>query len=110
LNAAQINYTISSKVTDTGTEIDHIAVHHELSKVMLEEWEQAAEELQSKYVIVAECGCDVRTMYVEAEKPQVDRLNFLLFLSIQSLNKQSIMEVYLLNRSTNLLLSTILVM
>jgi len=54
LNAAQINYTISSKVTDTGTEIDHIAVHHELSKVMLEEWEHAVEELQSKYVIVAE--------------------------------------------------------
>jgi len=68
LNAAQINYTISSKIIDTGTEIDHIAVHHELSKVMLEEWEQAAEELQSKYVVVAECGCDVRTMYVDAEK------------------------------------------
>jgi Fe-S oxidoreductase len=68
LNTAQINYTISSKVVDTGTEIDHIAVHHELSKVMLEEWENAAEELNSKYVIVAECGCDVRTMYVEAEK------------------------------------------
>lgn len=66
LNAAGVSYTISPSVIDTGTEIDHITVHHELSRQMLLEWEQAAERLGVKKVLVAECGCDVRTMYVEA--------------------------------------------
>lgn len=66
LNAAGIDYTVSAKVIDTGTEIDHVAGHHELSKQMLLDWEEEADRLGCKKVIVAECGCDIRTMYVES--------------------------------------------
>lgn len=66
LNAAGIDYTVSAKVIDTGTEIDHVAGHHELSKKMLLDWEAEADRLGCQAVIVAECGCDVRTMYVES--------------------------------------------
>ena len=66
LNTAGINYTVSSEVIDTGTEIDHIVVQHELSRQLLIEWEEVAERLGVKKVVVAECGCDERTMYFEA--------------------------------------------
>lgn len=66
LNAAGVSYTVSPRVIDTGTEIDHIVVHHELSKQMLLEWEAEAERLGVQKVLVVECGCDVRTLYVEA--------------------------------------------
>ena len=65
LNAAGLNYTVSSQIVDTGTEVDHIAVHTDLSKKMLLEWESAAQKLGCRYVMIAECGCDVRTMYIE---------------------------------------------
>lgn len=89
LNVAGVSYTVSSKVTDTGTEIDHIVVHHELSKKMLEEWEEAALEVNAKYVVVAECGCDVRTMYVEAEKT-LGRPFKLPIVSIDTIIEQAI--------------------
>lgn len=89
LNVAGISYTVSSKVTDTGTEIDHIVVHHELSKKLLEEWEEAALEVNAKYVVVAECGCDVRTMYVEAEKT-LGRPFKLPIVSIDTIIEQAI--------------------
>lgn len=66
LNAAGVSYTVSRRVIDTGTEIDHIVVHHELSKRLLQEWEDEAERLGVQCVLVAECGCDVRTLYAEA--------------------------------------------
>ncbi|MEI6414525.1 MAG: (Fe-S)-binding protein [Pseudomonadota bacterium] len=68
LNVAGVDYTVSSDVTDTGTEVDHIAVHHELSRQLLLEWEAVAEKLGVKDVVVAECGCDERTMYFDAEE------------------------------------------
>ncbi len=68
LNAAGVSYTVSPRVIDTGTEIDHIVVHHELSKKMLEEWEAEAERLGVQKILVVECGCDVRTLYVEASE------------------------------------------
>jgi Fe-S oxidoreductase len=66
MNAAGLDYTVSSKIIDTGTEIDHVAAHEGISKQMLLDWEEEAERLGVQTVIVAECGCDVRTMYVEA--------------------------------------------
>ncbi len=66
LNAAGVSYTISPYVIDTGTEIDHIAVHHTLSKQMLEDWENEAERLGVKKILLVECGCDTRTLYAEA--------------------------------------------
>lgn len=66
LNVAGISYTVTPEVIDTGTEIDHIGVHHKLSKQMLLDWEEAGEKLQCTAVIISECGCDVRTLYHEA--------------------------------------------
>ncbi len=66
LNAAGVSYTISPYVIDTGTEIDHIAVHHQLSRQMLEDWEQEAERLGVDKILLVECGCDTRTLYAEA--------------------------------------------
>jgi Fe-S oxidoreductase len=68
LNAANVSYTISSRIIDTGTDVDHIAVHHELARRMLMEWEDEAERLGARTLLLVECGCDVRTMYVEAEQ------------------------------------------
>lgn len=68
LNAAGVSYTISPYVIDTGTEIDHIAVHHNLSKQMLEDWEQEADRLGVKKILLVECGCDTRTLYAEASE------------------------------------------
>lgn len=66
LNAAGVSYTISPYVIDTGTEIDHIAVHHNLSKQMLLDWENEADRLGVKAILLVECGCDTRTLYAEA--------------------------------------------
>ncbi|WP_299756916.1 (Fe-S)-binding protein [uncultured Chloroflexus sp.] len=66
LNAAGVSYTISPYVIDTGTEIDHIAVHHNLSKQMLLDWENEADRLSVKAILLVECGCDTRTLYAEA--------------------------------------------
>jgi Fe-S oxidoreductase len=68
LNAAGVSYTISPYVIDTGTEIDHIAVHHNLSRQMLEEWEQEADRLGVEKILLVECGCDARTLYAEASE------------------------------------------
>jgi len=68
LNAAGVSYTVSPRVVDTGTEIDHIAVHHQLSRVMLEEWEEEADRLGVKQILLVECGCDARTLYAEASE------------------------------------------
>ena len=67
LNQAGLDYTVSTRLIDTGTEIDHIVCHKELSKRMLMEIEDEAERLAVEKVIVAECGCDVRTFYIEAK-------------------------------------------
>lgn len=66
LNVAGISYTVSTKVLDTGTEVDHIAVHHGLAKKMLIEIEEEAQRLGVEKVFIAECGCDVRSFYVDA--------------------------------------------
>lgn len=66
LNASGVNYTISSRMVETGTEADHIVVHHELTKKILEEWEDEAERLNARQILVVECGCDTRTLYGDA--------------------------------------------
>lgn len=67
LNAAGVSYTVTPKVTDTGTEIDHVAVDEELSRELLIEWEEEAERLGAEKILVMECGCDTRTMHAEAD-------------------------------------------
>lgn len=66
LNAAKVRYTLSSRLTDTGTDIEHVLVSRELSRAMLLEVEHEAQRLQVSKVVISECGCDVRTFYVEA--------------------------------------------
>jgi Fe-S oxidoreductase len=66
LNAANIRYTFSSLLTDTGTDIEHVVVHRELSKEMLEDVEQEARRLKVRTVLISECGCDIRTFYIKA--------------------------------------------
>lgn len=63
LNAANIDYTVSSRLVETGTEADHVVVHHELTKKVLEAWEGEAERLGAKKILVVECGCDTRTLF-----------------------------------------------
>jgi Fe-S oxidoreductase len=66
LNAAQVSYTVSSRLAETGTEADHIIVHHRLAKSILQAWEGEADRLGVKQVMVAECGCDTRSLFYEA--------------------------------------------
>ena len=65
-NAAGVSYTFSSRLTDTGTDIEHVVVQRELSREMLEDIEREADRLNVKKVVISECGCDVRTFYIEA--------------------------------------------
>ncbi|NTW05864.1 MAG: (Fe-S)-binding protein [Peptococcaceae bacterium] len=66
LNAAGISYTMTSGIVDTGTDVDHIAVNMELTRRLLVKMEEEAQRLGVQKIFVAECGCDVRTFYVEA--------------------------------------------
>lgn len=66
LNAANISYTVSSRLVETGTEADHVVVHHELTKRVLEAWEGEAERLGARKLLVVECGCDTRTLFADA--------------------------------------------
>jgi Fe-S oxidoreductase len=91
LNAAQVSYTLSSRLTDTGTDVEHVVVHRELSRQMLEEVENEAERLQVKRVLVSECGCDIRTFYLDAGsilgrpfKVPVQSLDSLMLSAIKS--------------------------
>lgn len=68
LNAMGINYTVSSRLVETGTEADHIVVHHDLTKKILEDWENETERLNAKKILVVECGCDTRTLYGDASE------------------------------------------
>jgi Fe-S oxidoreductase len=66
LNAANISYTVSSRLVETGTEADHVVVHHDLTKRVLEAWENEAERLGTQKLLVVECGCDTRTLFADA--------------------------------------------
>jgi Fe-S oxidoreductase len=66
LNAAGISYTVSSRLVETGTEADHVIVHHDLTKQVLEAWENEAERLNAQKLLVVECGCDTRTLFADA--------------------------------------------
>jgi Fe-S oxidoreductase len=68
LNAAGVSYTVSSRLVETGTEADHILVHHGLTKKILEDWESEADRLNAQKILVVECGCDTRTMYGDASE------------------------------------------
>lgn len=89
LNVAGVPYTVTPEVIDTGTEIDHISVEHPLSKEMLEAWEDAAERLGCEVIIIAECGCDVRTMYHEATETLGRPFRFPI-ISVDTLIEQAI--------------------
>ncbi|HEX7505528.1 MAG TPA: (Fe-S)-binding protein, partial [Polyangia bacterium] len=68
LNAGRVRYTTSSCVFDLGTEIDHVVVDHGLSRRMLENVEHEVRRLAAGTLIIPECGCDVRTFYVDASQ------------------------------------------
>jgi len=89
MNVMGVSYTVTPDVIDTGTEVDHISVHHGLAKELLEEWEDAAERLDAEIVVVAECGCDVRTLYHEATETLGRAFKFPI-VSIDTLMEQAI--------------------
>jgi Fe-S oxidoreductase len=66
LNVGRVRYTTSSRVFDLGTEIDHVVVDHALTRRMIESVEDEVHRLKSGALIIPECGCDVRTFYVDA--------------------------------------------
>jgi len=68
LNVAGISYTVSSRLVETGTEADHVVVHHDLTKRVLEAWEGEAERLNAQKILVVECGCDTRTLFGDASE------------------------------------------
>lgn len=91
LNASGVSYTVSGQVIDTGTEIDHITVEHGLSKQMLLDWEEAGERLGVGAIVLAECGCDVRTLYHEATETLGRPFKFPI-ISVDSLMERFIDE------------------
>jgi len=66
LNAMGINYTISSQIVDTGTEMQAVVVNRALTKQYLERVEEQAKRLHVKAILLPECACDVREYIVEA--------------------------------------------
>ena len=68
LNAMGVRYTGSSRVVDLGTEVDHVLVDHKLSERILCAVEAEAERLGVRKLIVPECGCDVRTFFMDASR------------------------------------------
>lgn len=68
LNTAGVSYTLSSKIKDTGTEVQTVVVDPLLSKNFIERLEKEARRLNCKGIIVGECGCDVRTFCVDASR------------------------------------------
>lgn len=66
LNAANISYTVSSQLVETGTEADHVVADHHIARQVLEAWEGEAKRLNAQKLLVVECGCDTRTMFADA--------------------------------------------
>ncbi|CEG13061.1 conserved hypothetical protein [groundwater metagenome] len=66
LNAMGINYTISSQIVDTGTEMQAVVGNRALTKQYLERIEEQAKRLHVKGILLPECACDIRELIVEA--------------------------------------------
>lgn len=67
-NTAGISYTFSSRIIDTGTELYHILADTEYTRRIILEMEEEALRLDAKQILIAECGCDVRTFCVDATR------------------------------------------
>ena len=66
LNAAGVRYTFSSRIIDTGTDIEYVLAQGDLSRAMLCEIEEEADRLGAETILISECGCDIRTFYHDA--------------------------------------------
>jgi len=66
LNAMGINYTISSQIVDSGTEMQAVVGNRALRKQYLERIEEQAKRLHVKAILLSECACDIRELIVEA--------------------------------------------
>jgi Fe-S oxidoreductase len=66
LNAAGVRYTYSSRLNDTGTDVEYVTVNRTLSRTILKEVEAEGERLGVRTLLLSECGCDLRTFYVDA--------------------------------------------
>jgi Fe-S oxidoreductase len=91
LNAAGVRYTYSSRLVDTGSDVEHTTVNTTLSREILEEVEAEALRLGAEKLLLSECGCDLRTFYVDAGailgrplKVAVQALDSLLLQAIRS--------------------------
>jgi len=82
LNAAGVRYTFSSRITDTGTDIEYVLAQQSLSQTMLLEVEAEALRLGVKTLLISECGCDTKTFYQDAG----DILGRPLRVAVQSLD------------------------
>lgn len=65
LKQAGIDFTMPSSVIDTGTESMTTVGDLELGREFVLRLAREANRLGCKYVIIGECGCDVRTYFVE---------------------------------------------
>jgi len=66
LNVAGVDFTVSSRLKNTGTEEATFCVDMPLALSYAEEMCAEAVRLGCKYIIVGECACDVRWLSVEA--------------------------------------------
>ncbi len=65
LDAIGADYTVSTNLSDTGTEANTTAVLPELGREFLVRLCEEAKRLGCRGILVGECGCDVRTTLVE---------------------------------------------
>lgn len=69
LNAMNVNYTVSKRLMETGSEAHTIVLDPSLSRHFIEEIEEEARRLQiKKGVLISECGCDLRTFLVDVSE------------------------------------------
>lgn len=66
LNAGKVNFTLSSRLKDTGTEANTTAVDLSLGRQLIAEVAEEAVRLGCKKILVGECGCDMRIYHIDA--------------------------------------------
>lgn len=68
LNVADVDYTVSSILMDTGTEVQTTVVDPIIGRQFIERIEGEARRLRFNGMLGTECGCDVRTYCIDASK------------------------------------------
>jgi Fe-S oxidoreductase len=67
-NYLGIKYTISSRIIDTGLEVQQTVGDRRIGRQMMEDLEAEAKRLKVKAIMIPECPCDIRTWFVEPQE------------------------------------------